>query len=154
MRFRRPRKKVLFAKFDLTAFVDVMFQLLIFFMCTSTFAYQSSVPVELPEKDSDNPVQVEAKDIVVSVVNDSGDVDQLGSIYLEPNNETPVPLEELAARLQVESNLHAAPAGDIKPMVLIRADGRVPTQRIIDVMEACEEAGLRSFGIGVSAESR
>jgi biopolymer transport protein ExbD len=147
MKFRRRRERRITVRWDMTPFVDVMFQLLIFFMLSSTFVIQSSVPVELPEKDTDKPVQAEARDIVVSIVADGGGRNGMGSIYLE---ETRVEEAELVAVLK-ERAAHEADIAQRPPMVMIRAAWNVPTQRVVDVMEACEEAGLRSFGIGVAA---
>jgi biopolymer transport protein ExbD len=149
MKFRRRRERRVVVRWDMTPFVDVMFQLLIFFMLSSTFVISSSVPVQLPEKDTDKPVQAEARDIVVSIVADGGGRNGMGSIYLE---ETRVDEAELVAVLQERAAHETAANATRPPMVMIRAAWNVPTQRVVDVMEACEEAGLRSFGIGVAAK--
>lgn len=148
MKFRRRKERRIGVRWDMTPFVDVMFQLLIFFMLSSTFVIQSSVPVALPEKDTDKPVTAEARDIVVSIVADGGGRNGMGSIYLE---ETQVDEAELVAVLQARAAHETANNSSRPPMVMIRAAWNVPTQRVVDVMEACEEAGLRSFGIGVAA---
>ena len=148
MKFKRKRGRRVSAQWDMTAFVEVIFQLLIFFMLSSTFVVQSSVPVELPEKDTDKPVQAEARDIIVSIVADGGGRDGMGSIYLE---ETKVEEAELVAVLRERGEHESGGNPDRPPMVMIRAAWNVPTQRVVDVMEACEEAGLPSFGIGVAS---
>lgn len=133
----------------MTPLIDVVFQLLIFFMLSSTFVVQSAIPVELPEKSGGDPVPLEVRDIVVSIQADGGGADGLGTIFLE---ETPVDLEQLAATLKELGQRPEYRNAQRQALVLIRADGRVSTQRIIDVMEACQEAEFRSFGIGVAAQ--
>ena len=56
MRFRkqeRDRRRIL-AEVDLTPLIDVVFQLLIFFMLTATFVVQSSIQIEVPEADTES----------------------------------------------------------------------------------------------------
>jgi len=149
VKFRHRTRRKVAASFDMTPLIDVVFQLLIFFMLSSTFVIQSAVPVELPEKTGGDPVPIEVRDIVVSIQADGGGPDGLGTIYLE---ETPVDTVQLVATLRELSERPEYQNAQRKPLVLIRADGRVPTQRIIDVMEACQEADFRSFGIGVAAQ--
>lgn len=149
MKFRHRTRRKVAASFDMTPLIDVVFQLLIFFMLSSTFVIQSAVPVELPEKTGGDPVPLEVRDIVVSIQADGGGADGLGTIYLE---ETPVDTTQLVATLKELAERPEYKNAQRQALVLIRADGRVPTQRIIDVMEACQKAEFRSFGIGVSAQ--
>ena len=37
------------ATLDLTPLIDVVFQLLVFFMLTSTFVVQTSLPIQMPQ---------------------------------------------------------------------------------------------------------
>lgn len=145
MKLKKRGHRKITANLDMTPLIDVVFQLLIFFMLSATFVVQSSVPIELPEKSTDSPTPVEAKDIVVSVTAD-------GKFYIDPDSDA-IDATGLAARLREESEKRPMEDPTVKPMVLIRADGTVPTQLLIDVMEACEEAELRNFGIGVRAET-
>ncbi len=146
MKLKKRGHRKITANLDMTPLIDVVFQLLIFFMLSATFVVQSSVPIELPEKSADSPTPVEAKDIVVSVTAD-------GKFYIDPDSETVIDEGSLAVRLREEAAKRPMEDPNLKPMVLIRADGTVPTQLLIDVMEACEEAELRNFGIGVRAKT-
>lgn len=146
MKLKHRGKRKITASLDMTPLIDVVFQLLIFFMLSATFVVQSSVPIELPEKNADSPTPVEAKDIVVSVTAD-------GQFYIGDNADAPIASDALGASLKEAAASRPMSDPALKPMVLIRADGTVPTQTLIDVMEACEEADLRNFGIGVRAQS-
>ena len=150
MRFRHRTRKRVVANFDMTPLIDVVFQLIIFFMLSSTFVIQSAVPVNLPEKADGDPLPLETRDLVVSIQADGGGEDGLGTIYLE---ETPIAKDQLTATL-LELRQRPEYQAQRDPLVLIRADGKVPTQRIIDVMEACQDAEFNSFGIGVATQAQ
>ncbi len=117
---------------DITALVDVVFQLLIFFLLTSSYVSQQSqqapqVPVELPESSlqaQDQP----ADDFIVAI-------DEGGRIFV--GADEPVSIEELAVRL--------ARAADENPntIVLVRGDQTVPYGRVAQVMAMARLTGLK-----------
>lgn len=122
---------------DLTPLIDVVFQLLIFFLLTSSYVSQQSqaqnskddpqVPVELPE--SSLAAQTEkVDDFTIAISAD-------GEIYV--GNDERVSLEELANRL--------ARVASTKPdtVVLIRGDQTVPYGRIAAVMAVARLSRLR-----------
>ncbi len=117
---------------DITALVDVVFQLLIFFLLTSSYVSQQSrqapqVPVELPESTLDAQ-EKPAEDFVVAI-------DEGGRIFI--GADEPVSVEELAVRL--------AKAADENPstVVLIRGDQTVPYGRVAQVMAMARLTGLK-----------
>ena len=141
MNFKSLRsKKRPLAVLDMTPLVDVVFQLLIFFLLTSTYVQQdqhssSSVPVELPESSleaSSQPIE----EVVISV-------DESGVIYV---GEDQLNLDELAVRL--------TRAASQKPntIVLVRGDQRVPYGRIGQVMSIVRASGLRMSAVLQSGE--
>ena len=108
---------------DLTALIDVVFQLLIFFLLTSSYVSQQGaqspqVPIELPE--SSLEADDEPHDDYTIVVDDGG------RIFVE--NSEKVSIEELAVRLT------RARSKNPKTVVLIRGDQSVPYGRIAEVM--------------------
>lgn len=117
---------------DITALIDVVFQLLIFFLLTSSYVSQQSrqapqVPVELPESSleaSDQP----AEDFIIAV-------DGEGDIYIADGER--ISVDELAIRL--------ARAAEDNPntVVLIRGDQKVPYGRIAQVMAVARLSGLK-----------
>jgi len=48
MKFKRNDKRKIRAAVEMTPLIDVVFQLLIFFMLSSTFVVQTSIPIETP----------------------------------------------------------------------------------------------------------
>ena len=80
MNFRAGLKRKPSAVLDMTPLVDVVFQLLIFFLLTSTYVQQSqqsssSVPVELPESSLEASPNL-PEEIVISI-------DERGLVYIK-----------------------------------------------------------------------
>ena len=131
MNFRAGLKRRSASVLDMTPLVDVVFQLLIFFLLTSTYVKQSdrnnaSVPVELPEsslKSTQNPPD----EVVISI-------DGAGLVFV---GDEEVGLDELAERL--------VRIAQTKPdtIVLVRGDQRVPYGRVGQVMSIVRASGLR-----------
>ena len=131
MNFRDGMKKRSPTVLDMTPLVDVVFQLLIFFLLTSTYVQQSSqnsssVPVELPES-SLEATQQAPDELMISI-------DEVGSVFVADEQ---VSLDELATRL--------FRVAQSKPdtIVLVRGDQRVPYGRVGKVMSIVRASGLR-----------
>ena len=65
MKFKRNDKRKVRAAVELTPLIDVVFLLLIFFMLSSTFVVQTSIPIEIPE--SVGAEQFEQKDLSITL---------------------------------------------------------------------------------------
>jgi biopolymer transport protein TolR len=118
----------------MTPLVDVVFQLLIFFLLTSTYVKDSqsssaAVPVELPES-SLSAEQAPPEAIVLSI-NDQG------ALFFEGEEVT---FEGLSVALERVARKNP------KTILLVRGDQRVPYGRVGAVMSLA-----RSFGLRVSA---
>ncbi|MCB9522070.1 MAG: biopolymer transporter ExbD [Myxococcales bacterium] len=120
---------------DITALVDVVFQLLIFFLLTSSYVSQPptpsddpQVPVDLPEASLTAENQ-KVEDFTIVV-------DAEGQIFVGPESEQ-VTVEALANRL--------ARVADANPatVVLIRGDERVRHGRIAQIMAVARMSRLR-----------
>lgn len=117
---------------DITALVDVVFQLLIFFLLTSSYVSQQSqqapqVPVELPESSLEAQSQP-VEDFVITVDNE-------GDIFVEGRER--VSLDELAIRLARAAETNA------NTVVLIRADQQVPYGKVAEVMSVARISRLK-----------
>ena len=106
--------------------IDMVFLLLVFFMCVSSLArLEKGVEVELPQShESEVPSEVSDRGIV-SVEGD-------GSVYLGGKR---VGLEVLKTRLggAIETNPRL--------QIVVRADGTTPFLEIRKVLKACAEVG-------------
>ena len=130
MNFRGGLKKKPSAVLDMTPLVDVVFQLLIFFLLTSTYVQQSqqsssSVPVELPESSLEASANA-PEEVVISI-------DESGLVYIKDEQ---ISLDQLAASLQRIAN------NKPNTIILIRGDQKVPYGRVGQVMSLVRASGL------------
>lgn len=113
----------------LTAMIDVVFQLIIFFVCTSNLQDSAvNTEINLPEAPNGKAItQKDPREINI-------DVDAKGNISIV---RTPVTQGVLLGVLKKA----VAEQGDDTP-VIIRADGNVRHGGVKKVMDACSAAGL------------
>ena len=141
MRFKRNDTRKIRASVEMTPLIDVVFQLLIFFMLSSTFVVQTSIPIEIPE--SSGAEQLEEKEVSITLQQGKGGPDEEGRIFVnevEINNwdELTSTMSELQSR---------------KPdaLVLIRADKDVPTGRTVKIMGLLNGLGIQHYGIAAQS---
>src|SRR5690349_2945226 len=104
---------------NLTPMIDVVFNLLIFFMLATRFAdMERQFDVQLPTASSAQPLTSPPDEIIVNVYSD-------GRILVSQQALT---LEQLEARLKSAHDRYADQA------VLIRGDGQGTYQNIMDVL--------------------
>lgn len=133
MRFKRHTKlEYGLGQIDIAPLIDMVFQLLIFFMLTSSFVFQSGIKINLPRAVTSDMVQEENFVIIISSEN---------VIYL--NNKV-VSLKELERqlRLAVKKN---------KPL-LIKSDRKASLGRVVDVWDLCRELGLEKINIATNQQ--
>ncbi len=117
------------AALPLTALIDVIFLVVIFFMINAAFAVTSQIPVDLPDEPGD--AVSGNRSVVVTI-------DAAGLIYV---NEQPVYLEELVAVLSDRREQ------DPDLAVFVSADAALPYQNLIDVLGAVRNAGIRALSL-------
>jgi biopolymer transport protein ExbD len=119
---------------NLTPLIDVVFQLLIFFMVATSFLDpEHQIGLELPEAFA-GAEQPETREIVVHVRRD-------GSLALGASD---IGADELTAALR------RAAAGDPDASVTIRGDRLAHHEAIVAVLDACAAAGLSKLAVGTS----
>ncbi len=139
MNFRVENKKnKIRANLDLTPLIDVVFQLLIFFMLSSTFVVQSSIQIEVPE--AKGAAALEHKDISVTLAYGLNGPGNKGRIYIDS-----IEVASMAELTQVLAERRAE-----KPDItlLIRADASVTTGRLVEVVGIATSVGIERFSIG------
>lgn len=120
---------------NLTPLIDVVFNLLLFFMLATTFLTpERSLDVELPQARAGRTQGEAAREIVLSVTRDGG--------VLLAGRRVDFGL--------LERELRAAAARDPRTPVTIRGDRRVEHQAIVRVLDACRLAGLANLSLGTS----
>jgi biopolymer transport protein ExbD len=118
---------------DIAPLIDMVFQLLIFFMLTSSFVMQPGIKVNLPKAVTSEVVKYENLEIVVSSEN---------VIYLNGKVVTTPELKKLLQ--QVSSNR--------KQTVLIKADKRASLGRVVDIWDMCRDFGITQVNIATNQE--
>ena len=117
---------------DIAPLIDMVFQLLIFFMLTSSFVIQPGIKVNLPKAVTSEAIH--EKSLVILVTNSD-------LIYL---NERAITKEELNSRLRIT-------AKEKKPL-LIKADRRASMGKIVEIWDMCRDAGISQINIATSQE--
>ena len=110
---------------DLTPMIDVVFQLLIFFMVTAVFAITPGLDIKLPEADTAQAPDKENLFIVV---------DQDGNMKLNHKSVTFANLkDELVSKRAILDNTTA---------IIIQGDERATHGQIVNIMDIAREVGL------------
>ena len=126
MDFIRPKRATL--SLDLAPLIDIVFQLLIFFMLTSTFL-NPALKLTLPTASSRE--KIDPEQLVVSV-------DSVGNVFV---NFDKVEMTELKDVLQTR----LAPME--RKQVNFRGDHNLRYQEFVKVMDIAKQAGARQLNI-------
>ena len=134
MRIREP-EELGEPEFSMAPLIDIVFQLLIFFMVATTYdqaAKERELGIELPVAASAVEPAPQPEEIVISVFRD-GRI-SLGGRQIE--------------RAELESALGAAARSNPSLPVTIRGDRLVHHEDVVSVMDACGLAGLSNVAVG------
>lgn len=131
MKFKR-RTEIVKGQIDIAPLIDVVFQLLIFFMLTSSFIVQPGIKVNLPKAVTSEVLH--EKSLIILITGSD-------MAYL---NERAVTTKELDARLRIA-------AKEKKPL-LIKADRRASMGKIVEIWDMCRDAGITQINIATAQE--
>ena len=116
---------------DLTPMIDMVFNLLIFFMVITNFAQEErDLPVQLPAGSEAMPLTVKPKEIFISI-------DQTGRYFVRSKVVT----EQELARLLVDSAVN----NPARQAVRIRADERAQWKYVARAQYLCNQAGSHDY---------
>lgn len=122
---------------NLTPIIDVVFNLLIFFLVATKFEEEDrALPVVLPQASEAMPLTVKPKELFVNV-------DAEGRYFVSGQYIDEAQLEEA---LRVASVSNPGRQG-----VIIRADKRCAWQYIVTVMDLCNKANIRDYRVTTAA---
>ena len=123
---------------DMTPMIDIVFQLLIFFLVTAQLSQHSRADLELPQEAGETIEETMEAGLIVNVLA-SGDIEIAGELVTIDD------FDRTARALVVE-------AGDsistLRPMV--RADRRAPTAALNRVLSTLQKAGVPSVRIATA----
>jgi biopolymer transport protein ExbD len=114
---------------DLAPMTDMVFQVLLFFIISSSFVVEPGIKVNLP-KSQTSELQVQQK-LVISV-------DKSQQIFVD---NKPVPLDQLEERIKLLLPYYQ------DKIVVIRADESVPHGLVVKIMDISKTAGAQKLAI-------
>jgi biopolymer transport protein ExbD len=117
----RPQQQPDFA-IDMTPMIDCVFQLLIFFLLSSSFV-TPAVQLELPRSDAEQP-KAHAQVVVT--------LDAAGALFLN---------KEAVDRDRLHTSLKGLLRDDSKKPVTVRADKRLEYQKVLETILLVQQAG-------------
>ncbi len=138
MRFTRPGSATRMLAIDMTPMIDIVFQLLIFFLVTSHMVEVARTDVDLPQERGEEDSSEELSGLVVNVL-------ASGELVVGDATRTLAELGELARRLGESSGEDASSR---RP--LVRADRNAPAETLNAVIGTLERAGARSIRLATS----
>ena len=123
----RPRRRRT-PEINLTALIDVVFLLLIFFMVSTTFQRESQIRVELPQANAEELPDSPPRFLDITV-------DREGRFYVNQEEVVNTEVETLKQAIRKA----AMQESDLP--VIINADAQTPHQAVIKVMDAASQLG-------------
>ena len=120
---------------DLTPMIDMTFILLIFFMVSTTFVKDMKIDINRPGAQTQTVASTKAIRLYI---------DKQGETYLEG--------EPIRAWV-IQSRVRDLLKGMTQKSVLIVTDAAVPSQKLIDVVDAARLAGAEDVGVATVAEA-
>jgi len=135
MRFRPANRRRNATEVNITPLIDIVFQLLIFFLITTTFVQNPGIEVDLP-KASAEPMDNESNSVIVAITSEGRLVHEGAAVSRE----------ELEARLR--SHYGTRPSA----VVIIQADSNTPHGKVVEVMDIARQIGFADLAIATEAQ--
>jgi len=117
---------------DIAPLIDIVFQLLIFFMLTSSFIMQPGIKVNLPKAVTSEVVKYENIELLISAEN---------IVYF---NGKVITTSELSNLIKQAAKRNQA--------VLIKADKRASLGRVVEIWDMCRDLGIAQINIATNQE--
>lgn len=117
---------------DIAPLIDIIFQLLIFFMLTSSFVIQPGIKVNLPKAVTSEAVKLENIELVISGENVT---------YLNGKVITTQELKNLLKQVAKR-----------KQPILIKADKRAALGRVVEIWDMARDLGIEQINIATDQE--
>ena len=140
MNFSRSRSREE-PEINLIPMIDVLLVIIIFLMLTTTYSRFAGLEINLPTADAqvsdDKPVEINVA------------VTATGEVVVNKRPVSGTGIAAITAALQA-----VAPANAKDPVVIINADAKAVHQRVIDVMQAAQQAGLVHISFATQAAQR
>ena len=134
MNFRSKIREPL--RVDVTPLIDIVFQLVIFFMVSTTFDDSPSIDINLPESSSKTLIR-ESQDIEIWISKEGG-------FFIERQEQS---LEQVKSRLQQGLQRNKG------VVVIVKADTEVEHGDVVLLLNLAQEVGVKKLSIGARQNS-
>jgi len=137
LKLRQPQEQE--PEISLTALIDVVFLLLIFFMISTSFNRESAINVDLPQATAQKQ---ESEQDVIDLT-----IDREGHFYINGKKVVNTQIVTLIKALKLVIKDQEQPA------LLISADGRTPHQAVVTAMDAARTLGINHLSLATKQVS-
>ncbi|WP_198242972.1 protein TolR [methane-oxidizing endosymbiont of Gigantopelta aegis] len=132
---RRQSRRKPMSEINVVPYIDVTFVLLVIFMITAPLV-QTGVEVDLPQAETKT---VETKNIPPLIIT----VDKQGQYFIDVGENTNQPVAAQQLLIRVAAVLRYQP----QTQVYIRGDRQVDYGKVVSVMAALKNAGVKTVGL-------
>jgi biopolymer transport protein ExbD len=135
------------AEGDMTSMIDMVFQLIIFFMVLINFSQEDqNEKIKLPSSELAKPAEAPLSNPIVL------NLDFSGSVYIGAETSS---VEGLRPLLQVEADALKAKGLTAKDAnIIIRAHQNTPGGKVQDLIKKCQEVGYEKFALRALEDRR
>ena len=137
MNFRRQRRRRPIAELELTPLIDIIFQLLIFFLITTTFVSTPGMSIDRPK--ASNSGKLDRERLTVDIPKGFE-----GSVMFQGKRLSYVQFEEVMKKLYKKQS---------EAQIAIDADANVAHHIVVKVMDILTGVGFHRIGIITSPET-
>jgi biopolymer transport protein ExbD len=131
---------------NLTPMLDLVFQLITFFMLVTNFKAASlDLNLKLPVVGSARPLETEGEDLLILNIDSVGKLNVYG---VTQNIERYIKAEAKASRLTAKRlNPNFKADDDLPTTIVVRADKQTPFNLLNVVIKTCQDNGFRKFAL-------
>lgn len=132
---------------DMTPMIDIVFQLMTFFIFTLNFSEaEQDDRIQLPMSQLAKPVPGPVEKPITLQVTNTSSVIYAGEL---------IPVSQIGGYLEREkSSLVSAGRQPADATVIVRADGRAKTGEVQEVVKICQEKGFEKFALRAQYDER
>mgnify|MGYP001611088041 CR=1 FL=1 len=129
MRFKKLKRRTEIKKgqLDIAPLIDIVFNLLIFFMLTSNFIFQPGIKVSLPKAITSEVISSE--NLIITVTGQD-------LLFL---NDKPITISDLVVKLKEAARENKS--------LLLKADTSSSLGRVVEIWDLCRELGISQINI-------
>lgn len=140
-----PAQRAHLPELDLTAMIDVIFLLIIFFMTTAQFVERARAELDLPKESGEKEVRALSPPLIINVLHEGAERFLVGERMLDARGVREVIDREIAR--------HRADGGTMGDFeVLVRADQRGPSRYINDLGAHLRQRGVWRWRLATEPE--